>query len=248
MPDAKRLRVLCEGPQPPAWNMAVDEALLHCARTPTLRLYGWAPHAVSLGWFQRFADFADLPPDTVVVRRLTGGGAIHHGDELTFALAVDAALLPADIAASYALLHDAVLAALCAVGVAASRRTDGDAASARPRARWCFAEPGDGDLVTARGKLLGSAQRRLRTPTPRVLHHGSLVLAQPALTPFVAAVADTATPDASLRGRLGDALVAALAQTLGLAPTPGELAADERALATRLARERYADPAFLRMR
>ena len=245
---AATLRVLRDGPLPAAWNMAVDEALLLAARGPTLRLYGWRPHAVSLGWFQRIADFADLPADTVVVRRLTGGGAIHHGDELTFTLAADADLLPRDVAASYALLHDAALAALASIGVAAARCTAGGAATARPRERWCFAEPGDGDLVTPRGKLLGSAQRRVRTPTPRLLHHGSLVLTRPALTPFVAAVADDAALDAALRARLGDALATGLGQALGLAPAPGELTDDERALAGRLARERYADPAFTRMR
>jgi lipoate-protein ligase A len=238
------LRVLREGPQPAAWNMAVDEALLRLARTPTLRLYSWQPHAVSLGWFQRRADFADLPPGTVVVRRLTGGGAIHHGDELTFSLAAAPGLLPGDIAASYALLHDAALAALRAVGVAATRCTTGEAATARPRERWCFATPGEGDLVTARGKLLGSAQRRLALPQPRLLHHGSLVLTQPALTPFVAAVADAAPPDAALRARLGDALVAGMAAALGMTPHDGELDAAERDLAARLARERYGDPAF----
>lgn len=240
--------MLRDGPQPADWNMAVDEALLLRGGAPTLRLYGWRPHAVSLGWFQPIADFADLPPDTVVVRRLTGGGAIHHGDELTFTLAADAGLLPRDIAASYALLHDAVLAALDAVGVATARRATGSAATPRPRERWCFAEPGDGDLVTARGKLLGSAQRRLRAPEARLLHHGSLVMQRPALTPFVAAVADDAAIDAGLRERLGDALVARLAEALGLLPAPGELTDEERALAGRLARERYADPAFTRMR
>ena len=36
------------------------------------------------------ADFDDLPQGTALVRRTTGGGAIHHGDELTFSLAIDA--------------------------------------------------------------------------------------------------------------------------------------------------------------
>lgn len=228
--------------------MAVDEALLRLARAPTLRLYGWQPHAVSLGWFQRSADFADLPPGTVLVRRLTGGGAIHHGDELTFALAADADLLPADVPASYALLHDAAAAALRTIGVTATRCAAGGAATARPRARWCFAEPGDGDLVTGRGKLLGSAQRRLRAPMPRLLHHGSLVLSRPPLTPFVAAVDDDAAPDTALRERLAHALVANLAGALGLTPHDGELADEERQLAATLARDRYVDPAFTHRR
>ena len=242
------LRVIRDGDGPAAWNMAVDEALLHAAATPTLRLYGWHPHAVSLGWFQRWTDFADVPPGTDVVRRLTGGGAICHGDELTFSLALDADLLPRDVAASYELLHDAAVAALADVGVASQRLAGGKAAGARPRERWCFAEPGDGDLVTPAGKLLGSAQRRVRAPRPRVLHHGSLVLRRPGLTPFVAAVADAREPDAALRQRLSAALVDRLAAALRLPAIDGALAADEHAMATALARTRYGDPAFTRAR
>src|SRR5687767_3257812 len=131
--------------------MAVDDALLQLAQAPTLRLYGWAPHAVSLGWFQRFHDFADLPPQTVIVRRATGGGAIHHGDEITFALIVDAALLPTDVAASYRLLHDAAIGALAATGIRCERFAGGNAAAARPLDRWCFHAPGRDDVVTDRG-------------------------------------------------------------------------------------------------
>lgn len=243
-----RLRVIHDGPRPGALNMGLDEALLEGAAEPTLRLYGWQPHTVSLGWFQRADDFADLPPATPIVRRLTGGGAIHHGDELTFALAIDAGALPGDVAASYTLLHGAAIAALADVGVASRLVEHGDGPSARPAQRWCFAEPGRGDVVTDAGKLLGSAQRRLASPRARVLHHGSLVLQRPALTPFVAAVADTVSPTPALRAALAAALVDHLARALGLraeaaAPTPAELARAEQ-----LARERYGDPAFVRRR
>jgi lipoate-protein ligase A len=224
--------------------MAIDEALLELADLPTLRLYGWAPHAVSLGWFQKLADFGDVPADTPIVRRLTGGGAIHHGDELTFALAIAAERLPADLPASYALVHDAAIAALAAVGVIAERLREGHSPSARPSAKWCFAEPGEGDLVTPRGKLLGSAQRRIRVPAPRVLHHGSLVLRRPSLTPFVAAVDDAAATDAALRDRLADEFVARLAVSLGMEPFVGELTAAETAMATQLERDKYGDPSF----
>lgn len=242
------LRVLRDGLQPAAWNMAADEALLQCGGPPTLRLYGWRPHAVSLGWFQRHADFADLPPGIDVVRRSTGGGAICHGEELTFALALDDRLLPRDVAASYALLHDAIRSALAGVGVPCERLAAGHAPGARPRQRWCFAEPGAGDLVTARGKLLGSAQRRVRIPTPRVLHHGSLVLRRPPLTPFVAAVADDVEPDAALQQRLADGVVAALAAALGLGAAAGDYDAAERAMAATLAAQRHGDPANVRSR
>ena len=73
-----------------AENMALDEALLRADPiVPTLRTYAWDPWTLSLGYFQR-ADEAKLA--TVqgegfgVVRRPTGGGAIFHGLELTYAV------------------------------------------------------------------------------------------------------------------------------------------------------------------
>ncbi|MBK8099755.1 MAG: lipoate--protein ligase family protein [Planctomycetes bacterium] len=238
-----RLRVLVDQPAEAAWNMAIDEALLQLAAMPTLRLYGWRPHAVSLGYFQAATDFADLPAGTPLVRRLTGGGAICHGDEVTFSLALDAAVLPPAIADSYALLHDAVLVALRDVGVIATRLQDGHPQTARPAERWCFTVPGQGDLVTPTGKLLGSAQRRIRAPTPRVLHHGSLVLHRPALTPFVAAIADTA-PTTFSRQALLATLIDHLAAALAMTPETGERTAAESALAAQLQQERYGNPAF----
>ena len=245
---SRTLRLIVDGAGEPAWNMAVDEALLTLGAAPVLRLYGWRPYAISLGYFQRFADFDDVAATTPIVRRLTGGGAIHHGDELTFALAVDAAVLPADTAASYRVVHDAAIAALAEVGVTCRRQQDGPAPGARPKDRWCFAEPGRDDVITDRGKLLGSAQRRVARPGPRILHHGSLVLQAPAHTPFVAAAADQRPVDPTLRARLEERFVALLARTLDLEPEPSSLTNDERTLATTLRERRYLDPSFTRQR
>ncbi|MEO6597609.1 MAG: hypothetical protein ABIP94_22930 [Planctomycetota bacterium] len=245
------LRLIVDEAAPGAWNMAVDEALLRLGSQPTLRLYAWSPHTVSLGYFQRAEDFADLPAGTPIVRRLTGGGAIHHGDELTFSLTLNTHLLPGDVAASYRLLHDAAIAALAATGVQSQRLSAGASPGARPIDRWCFAEAGRDDVVTARGKLLGSAQRRIRTPQPRLLHHGSLVLQRPALTPFTAAVADVAdvtTDDAAFLGKLQYQLAQHIAGVLELVLQDGELDAAERTLAARLCAERYSDAAFVQQR
>src|SRR6267154_2578314 len=69
-------------------QMAADEVLLeHAVATtrPALRFYVWNPPTLSLGYFQKFADrLSGLP----VVRRQTGGGAIVHDHELTYALAL----------------------------------------------------------------------------------------------------------------------------------------------------------------
>ena len=234
--------MLRDAPAGAAHNMALDCALLTHSSSPALRLYGFAPHAVSLGFFQRLGDFADLPAGTPLVRRPTGGGAIHHGDELTFALVLEPRALPGTVDDGYRLLHDAVVVALRSVGVACERLRTGVAAHARPEQRWCFAAPVRHDIVTSGGKLVGSAQRRTAHPTPRLLHHGSIVLRRPELTPFVAAVEDLVAVDAALRARLGDALVRSFAEVLGLSPRTDAATPAETALAAQLRRERFEHP------
>jgi lipoate-protein ligase A len=226
------LRVILSGAGDPWFNMAADEALLCSDCGPTLRLYRWHPPALSLGYFQPAALApADAHP---VVRRLTGGGAIFHDDEITFALALPAPYAEAELAASYRAVHEAAARALRAVGVPAEPAPAGPA---KPRGGegWCFASPAAPDLVvTGTGrKILGSAQRRVRRPRPRVLHHGSLVLSPPAHGPACASVADHVDPRA-VEERLLASLAAELAAALGLAPVAGELTADEAAAAAAL--------------
>ncbi|MFX0096067.1 MAG: biotin/lipoate A/B protein ligase family protein [Candidatus Hodarchaeota archaeon] len=76
------------------WNMAIDEAIM-CARIEkrvpsTLRLYSWAPSAVSIGRHQELKAEVDLEAtkihDVDVVRRITGGGAVFHDSEITYCI------------------------------------------------------------------------------------------------------------------------------------------------------------------
>ncbi len=242
--DPPVLRVLDSGAGAPEFNMALDDLLLAHPGPPTLRLYAWQPFGLSLGWFQPLEPFLGVPGEHRIVRRRTGGGAIYHGDELTFALTLDARDLPSDIGASYDLIHGAVQRALAQVGVATQLLPNAAGGlHARPRELWCFAEPGAHDLVSARDgrKLVGSAQRRVRAPHARVLHHGSIVLRTPPATPFCAAVADYVDP-ARARDPLAAALIAELARALGLVagatdtPTASEVAGAEAGSAA------FADP------
>jgi lipoate-protein ligase A len=239
-PPLASLRVVDDPAAAAAWNMAVDEALLRCGEGATLRFYRWSPHAVSLGYFQSHRDFADVAASTPLVRRLTGGGAIHHGEELTFALTFDGDLLPQSIADSYRVLHDAIADALQAAGVPSRRLATGPQPSARPHQRWCFAAPASSDIVTDHGKLFGAAQRRVYSPGERVLHHGSLVLTQPALTPFVAAIDDLPSPPSAQA--LVESITNRIGRLLRLDPRPAPLTAAELDLAHHLERERYGRP------
>jgi len=229
--------------------MGLDEALLLSqARKPTLRLYRWNPAGLSIGYFQSSSHFTSIRGDHVLVRRLTGGGAIWHEDELTFSLTVDAALLPAEIPDSYTLIHGAVCEALEEVGVVATFPGRGTPSTARPEAPWCFGDPVAQDLLSASGKkLLGSAQRRVRRPHPRVLHHGSLVLSAPAATPFCGSVQESVDPGA-ISAQLEDALVHRLAAALNLRPTDASPSTAELENARELAAERYGSDSFTHRR
>ena len=84
-----KIRVLETGYNTAALNMAIDEALIeNIGEVPVLRIYGWRPAAVSIGYFQSIKEEVDLEKCSKigvdVVRRLTGGGAVLHEFELTY--------------------------------------------------------------------------------------------------------------------------------------------------------------------
>jgi len=165
-------------------NMAADECLAEEAVArggPVVRLYGWTATTVSLGAFQRIADARAEPAisGVAVVRRPSGGGAIVHGSDLTYAAAV-----PRDHPlggrpqAFYTAFHAALVELLADLGVAA-RLSE---AAGGPDSFFCFDRRAEGDVVVARttgppaacdAKVLGSAQRRLAAA---VVQHGSLLL------------------------------------------------------------------------
>jgi lipoate-protein ligase A len=171
-------------------NMATDEALAaESQRRGALlvRIYGWSTTTVSLGAFQPLVEarsvgeIAEVP----LVRRPSGGGAIVHGSDLTYAAAVPKThpwgATPQSL---YDAFHGAMRQALAAEGVAATLWPGGAAAPAEPQPFFCFDRRSQGDLVVlgddaatgGRGlKIMGSAQRRLEGV---VLQHGSLLLGQ----------------------------------------------------------------------
>ncbi|OIO58523.1 MAG: lipoate--protein ligase family protein [Alphaproteobacteria bacterium CG_4_10_14_0_2_um_filter_63_37] len=124
---ANELRLIVDGPQPAARNMAVDEAILlgGVEAIPTLRLYAWSPAAVSLGYFQSAGDELDLTAcrseGVTVVRRITGGGAVFHDAELTYSLVLPAGhpLGAGTILESYERICTGVVAGLAKLGIAA---------------------------------------------------------------------------------------------------------------------------------
>ncbi len=126
MPSTDTIRVINDPALAGPVNMARDEALLAQVgdgiSPPTLRLYQWDPPTISLGYFQRYADYESLPSpagELAVVRRQTGGGAILHDLELTYSLALPLAhpLLAKGPSKLYEVAHDAIIACLAELGI-----------------------------------------------------------------------------------------------------------------------------------
>jgi lipoate-protein ligase A len=171
---ARAWRLLLDGPADAAWNMSVDESLLLCAAgsAPLLRLYTWEEPSMSLGlrqaepaWLAR-CDALGVE----VVRRVTGGGAVLHAGDLTYAVVApaDAPGLPSDLRGSYEWIRARLLAGLEGAGVAASNSR---ACRGADRLELCFAGATGYEIELEGEKLVGSAQRRTRRA---FLQHGSI--------------------------------------------------------------------------
>jgi lipoate-protein ligase A len=165
---------------PGALNMAVDQALLDRAErtgAATLRLYRWKPACLSFGRHEPATRRYDrtlierLGID--VVRRPTGGRAVWHEHEVTYAVAAPVARF-GSLRASYRAIHELLARALRRLGAEVTLAPDRPEPEPRDRPGACFATPGGGELVVAGRKLVGSAQVR---QGGALLQHGSILLA-----------------------------------------------------------------------
>lgn len=173
-------RLIDTGCNDAATNMAIDEAIMTCHRRgdtpPTLRFYGWRPPAVSLGYFQRLEREVDTDAcrelGLQVVRRLTGGRAVLHDRELTYAVVVSEnyPLMPHSVAESYKVIAAGLLAGLSRLGISAAIAPRVRAGK-EDRSAACFHTLSSYELMVNGKKIAGSAQVRRQGV---ILQHGSL--------------------------------------------------------------------------
>ena len=225
--------------------MGFDEALLESGdERPTLRLYSWIPATLSLGYFQRVRDVPAAAHADAVVRRITGGGAIHHAHELTFSISASQGhtLYRGSVGESYSRVHAVLVRALAAAGVEARERGSSALASDCAHTGMCFHESTAQDLVWGARKGVGSAQRRR---AGRILHHGSIKLGVAPLEPGVACVAQSGLElDCE---EFAPLVLDAFRAQLGIEFVEGAVTEEERARAAELGAARL-DPAFVRRR
>jgi lipoate-protein ligase A len=162
-----------------AENMAIDEALLAEAdRTGKafLRFYRWDPPCLSLGRNEP----AIARDDIAIVRRPTGGRAVWHQDEVTYAVAAPIAMF-GRLRDAYRAIHERLAEALRSLGADVTLAGDCPAATARESfsvrpsdgPMSCFATTAGGEILVRGRKLVGSAQVRRGAA---FLQHGSILL------------------------------------------------------------------------
>jgi lipoyl(octanoyl) transferase len=259
-------RLLVSEPMSGAANMAIDEALLTSRLRhlgpPTIRFFAWQPATVSLGYAQPLDGRVDLGAvaemGIALVRRPTGGSAIlHEGPELELTYSVTAAAGDFsgadDLYATYRWIGAALTAGLRSLGAPVEMVAVQPSDPATMPA-FCFARTGSYEIEVKGRKLVGSAQRRRGAG---FLQHGSVMLgAEPRrLRRVFPAELDPLGGMTSLEAVLSrrpsfDETLAALFRGFrdahALALSPGELDAEESALAQSLIRDKYGTDAWTR--
>lgn len=175
------------GNSTPAFNMALDEALLNWHSNgeipPVVRFYGWNPATLSIGYFQRAEkeiNIAEVKRQELgFIRRPTGGRAVLHEHELTYSVIVNEEYpdMPKNVTEAYRVISEGILMGFRNLGLdayfAVPSTEKEKAALKEPRTSVCFDAPSWYELVVEGRKVAGSAQTRQKGV---ILQHGSILL------------------------------------------------------------------------
>jgi lipoate-protein ligase A len=222
-------------------NMAADEALLGAAGAggASLRFYGWSEPTVSLGYFQPHRAcrederLAGLP----YVRRPSGGLALVHHHEITYALALPAGVPWQTGEPWLRRMHRILAAALAEFGIPSRLYEPPDAHRDTP---LCFHHFTAGDLLVDGAKVAGSAQRKHRGA---LMQHGGILLAASPFTPELPGLRELTGRDLGLE-QTTSAVRRAYERETGRRLVSGDWTGEERDRIEGLVREKYAAAAW----
>ena len=225
-------------------NMAADETLLESAAggKASLRFYTWSDPTVSLGYFQpadiRLTDsrLSNLP----WVRRPSGGAALIHDRELTYALALPPGR-PWQTGASWLTrMHAVIGKALAGLGVQADPFSPVCVESERFTGLLCFQHFTPCDLMIKKAKVVGSAQRKQRGA---LIQHGGVLLSQSPFTPLLPGIRELSGLDLPA-ARVADSICNVFASETGWTVSREDWADTELDRIEAIAQEKYGSDAW----
>lgn len=151
----------------------LDDAIKNKLEEPVFRLYGWAPPCVSLGRNQKsdFLDVKFLKENNIdVVRRLTGGRALLHDNEITYSYVCPVSSLKhgENVTESYKEISQIFIDKFKQLGI----ELEFGGRPARGHFDYCMLVSTGADLCHNGKKLIGSAQFRKEG---YILQHGSIL-------------------------------------------------------------------------
>jgi lipoate-protein ligase A len=226
-------------------NMAADDVLVRTAAEAgiaSLRFYGWEPATLSLGYFQpasaRLGDplLAALP----FVRRPSGGAALVHHHEVTYALALPAGLPWQGGEPWMSRMHRVIARALSKLGLSGQVHAATAAETARHGDVLCFQQFTPNDLLCAGMKVVGSAQRKYFRA---LMQHGSILLERSQHSPALPGLRELTGVPLSV-DEVCSVVASAFAAETNCDLCPGVWTATETAEIVAVARGKYATTAW----
>ena len=241
-----------------AEDEAIFESYIQGGSLPTLRIYGWHPAAVSLGYFQDPQKVLNLENCRQLgipwVRRMTGGGAIFHQQEITYSISCNLKDLnfPRGVKESYRFLCRFLIdfyrrLGLRAVFACRLYKKNTDAFS-----HFCFSSFSSYDICIQGKKIGGNAQKRKRQ---FIFQHGSI----PFFVDFSLLRAIISGFDEKIKGKVislqglkkdigffkaAKAISASFKETFSIDLSLGYLSKKEEILTKELAKEKYANNGY----
>lgn len=176
------MRLILDAPRDAALNMSIDEMLMQQGEA-CLRIYFWERPSISIGYFQNVEEIARQfkceKKNIPVVRRITGGGLVFHGNDLTFSLVLrsDNPYLPRYAKESYLKVTEALRIGLrdSYPGLDYAPCQEAPATRIKQTERVCFEKPSCYDLLLKGKKVMGASQRRLNG---MILHQSTVFLGE----------------------------------------------------------------------
>ncbi|MXV78617.1 lipoate--protein ligase family protein [Candidatus Poribacteria bacterium] len=251
-------RILNMGENCAAMNMAVDEAVLISQKehpNPTLRFYDWTHPAFSFGYFQDIASEVDVEACRVenieLVKRMTGGGTVVHGWDLTYTLVLPRHDAETSVSDMYKRIGNSLVNAFERLAIPAACYTATQQSESAQNI--CLTNPAEHDVMCDDKKLAGVSVRRNRYG---ILFQGYIsldippdpILKRVSKIPEIQEMLLENATAINTEGRCisRSALIKAISETfdVGVTFSAGELSIAEKAQAETLVHTKYAIPGW----